>query len=131
MEAIKSMILARDVMTQIVFTVFPDTPLLDAARLFVEKHVSGLPVVDESKHLVGILSEKDLLRVLLETDLRGKNVSDFMTREVISFGPTDQLIWICRFLMEHNIRRVPIVENNTLIGIVSRKDIVSQILKRQ
>ena len=125
------MIKARDVMTQSVYTVFPDTPVLHAARLLVEKHVSGLPVVDEERNLLGIISEKDLLELLLDITLENKKVEDVMTRDVISFKPDDSLIWICKFLMHHNIRRVPIADHGKLVGVISRRDIMAQILRRK
>jgi len=123
------MLAAGQIMTKNVITVRMETPITDAARLLVEKKISGLPVVDDARKLRGIISEKDLLRILMDANPK-KCVSDYMTKKVVSFQETDSMGDICEFLGKHNIRRIPIVDQNgRLVGIVSRRDIIAEILK--
>ncbi len=121
------MFTVKDVMSNELVTVFPETPIYDAVRLMVNKNVTGLPVVDEDMNLIGIISEKDVL-CLLADDLSG-SVADFMTTDVISFTESDDLIKVCESLVEHNFRRVPIVSGQKLVGLITRRDIIKYILE--
>ena len=122
------MIIVKTVMTTDVKFVRADTPIYDALDILEREKVSGLPVLDESNHVVGILTEKDVLELLISknTDLKS-TVGDFMTREVICFQENDNVLDVCKFFIRSNIRRVPIVREGKLVGIVSRHDIVTLI----
>lgn len=120
---------AHTVMTKNVVTVQKDTPVIEAVRLLVKHQVSGLPVVDEDNNLVGMFSEKDALE-LLQSSESPLEVKDYMTKDVISFDVKDSLIDICRCLIKHHFRRVPITrEGKKLAGVVSRHDIMKKILE--
>lgn len=122
----------RSMMRTETITVKKTTPIYEAMRLLVDKGISGLPVVDDQMMIEGILTEKDCLRLLID-DAVGENqtVEQFMTRKVISFRPDDSVLDVCDFFLNHTPRRVPIVEDGKLAGIVSRRDIIVQILKRR
>ena len=121
---------AESVMTKTVITVKGATPIYEAVSLLVKHGISGLPVVDNDYKLIGILSEKDALRLLHNTPETGLSVADFMTRKVVQFGPEDSLIDICNCFIQNPFRRVPIVEKSgKLVGVLSRRDIMKQILK--
>ncbi len=121
-----------EVMTKDVLTVRPDTPISIAIKLLVIERVTGLPVVDEDKHIVGIVSEKDLMRILMEKEnLKDKKVADYMTKNVQSYSPDDNVVDICKILLENNFRRVPITRDGKLVGIVSRRDIIKLIWKEK
>lgn len=134
-----------DVMTRTVFTVGPTATIEQAAKLMVERRVSGLPVVDEAGALVGIVSEGDLIlrqrpaerltwwRMFFtdgETLAReyrkriGTVVADVMTQAVISVGPEVDVSVAAHLLHTRNIRRLPVVADGKLVGIVSRGDLV-------
>ncbi|MCA9407141.1 MAG: CBS domain-containing protein [Candidatus Omnitrophica bacterium] len=124
------MLSIKRIMSTNVIAVKPDTSIYEALTLLAEKKVSGMPVVNAQNHVIGILSEKDVLKILLDKDLSiHKRVEDYMTRDVISFTEEDNATDICKFFIRSNIRRVPIVRNKELIGIVSRRDIVELILE--
>lgn len=119
-------------MTKEVITIEPDAPVLETVRLFKEHKITGLPVIDRDKNLCGIITEKDVLRLLTDKDAPGKKVSDYMTRRVITFKETDSIADVCHFLIKNNVRRVPIVdENNRLVGVISRWDIIMEIMRIQ
>ncbi|MGA1826023.1 MAG: CBS domain-containing protein [bacterium] len=105
-----------------------DTPLYDAIRLLAGNPTTSLLVVTDDHHLIGILSEKDLLKLLYNPSLNYKTVADLMTRDVVSFDVNINLVEICKCLIENGFRRVPIVSEGKLIGVISRKDIIKSLL---
>ena len=120
----------KSIMTSNVISVTPQTPIFEALDLLTKHKISGLPVVDEQMQVVGILSEKDVLRILLDKHLNGKKlVEDYMTRDVVTFTEEDGAVDVCKFFMHSYIRRVPIVRDGKLVGVVSRHDIVELILE--
>ena len=137
---------ARDVMVSGVISIGPDIPVRIAANAMVRNCVSALPVIDIYAKLVGIVSEGDLIRrVEIGTErLRSgasdssakdfvkshaKRVSDVMTREVITAQPETPLREIVDLMEKHNIKRVPILRDNRVVGIVSRVNLL-QVLAR-
>ena len=111
---------AKDIMTQDVVTVSPDTRLRDLAKILAEKRISGVPVV-EGGRVVGICSEADILKA---GDME-KAVGDVMVTEVVSVGPDTPAQEIARLMADHGIKRVPVLDcSGRLVGIVSRADIV-------
>lgn len=141
---------ARDVMTSPVVTVKPTTSVKEVAGLFLERRISGVPVVDDQQKLVGIVSEGDLVHrseistqrrrpwwlVLMAGDegsaaeyikAHAKKVADIMTRKVITAGPDAPLHEIAETLEKYGIKRLPIVRDGELVGIVSRANLVQAI----
>ena len=126
------MLKAKDVMTRRIFTVTKSTPIYEAVELAVEKGISAMPVVAEDMSLAGILSEKDLIRLVHEEEAtENKTVSDFMTQPAISFEQDENLLDVCDFLMKNIFRRVPITSNGRLVGIISIRDILEYVLDRR
>ncbi len=124
------MIPIKTIMTKKVLSVQKNTPIYEALNQLTKAQVSGLPVLDNQMKVVGILSEKDVLKILIDKKFDVKNtVDEYMTREVISFTEEDDAIDICKFFLNSHIRRVPIVKDGKLVGIVSRHDIVNLILE--
>ena len=144
---------ARDVMVGGVISVGPDIPVQIAANAMVRNCVSALPVIDIYTKLVGIVSQGDLIRrVEIGTERRrsrgadetlmssdslakefvkshAKRVRDVMTREVITEQPETPLREIANLMEKHSIKRVPIVRDELVVGIVSRANLL-QVLAR-
>ncbi len=120
---------AETIMKTDLVTVTKDTPIYEAIKTLVENNITGLPVVNDDMTLAGIITEKDVLKLMYEGRDKSGNVEDYMTEKVISFAPQDSLINIARSFVDNHFRRVPIVANGKLVGIVSRKDIIAYILK--
>lgn len=123
------MFAAKTIMKTNLVTVKKDCSIYDAIQLLVDKNITGLPVVDEQESLVGIISEKDMLRLLYNIEDKPGTVEDFMTKNVVAFRPDDSLIDIAESFINNSFRRVPIVKDDKLVGIISRKDIIAYILK--
>lgn len=117
-------------MTTDLVTVKEATPIYEALNLLKTHKVSGLPVVDDEMKLIGMLTEKDVLQILVDPKVAvNATVERYMTRKLVTFGEEDNVIDICKFFIHIPLRRVPIVRNGKLVGIVSRRDIVELILE--
>jgi CBS domain-containing protein len=125
------MFTAKDIMTTDVISVKPKTPIYDAIRTMVENNITGLPVINDDRTLAGIISEKDVLQLLYSCeDLKcNGTVENFMTANVVAFDQNENLIAICNCLLKNNFRRVPVVANGKLVGIITRKNIIKYILE--
>jgi CBS domain-containing protein len=124
------MISIKTIMTTNVISVKKSLPVSDALRLLMKHEISGIPVVDDKMCVIGILSEKDVLKILVDEKYdEKKTVEDYMSHGVICFTDKDDAVEICKFFINNHIRRVPIVKDGHLVGIVSRRDIVSLIIE--
>ena len=119
---------ASDIMTHPVVSVRPDARLTDAIKLMLRHHISGLPVVAADGRLVGIITEHDIINLAISGDAEDTTVEETMTREVISFPPDTNLAKLAATLGSKRIRRLPIVENGAVVGVVSRRDILREVL---
>jgi len=120
--------MAREIMSKTVTTIRSDGTLMDAIQLLVCKEVSGLPVVDEKGKMIGIVTEKDILNFIFSGNLNNTRVADVMTKEVVSFTPDTAVDTIALTIGQNRFRRVPIVEKDRVVGIVSRRDIIRSAL---
>ena len=119
------MIKAKDVMSTKVTTIDEYANVMEVIKLLVEHNVTGLPVVDDAGRLLGMVTEKDILMQLLyDPDVKGKTVTDLMTTEIVHFDEDENLMKIFESLVQNNFRRVPILSEGQLAGIVSRRDII-------
>jgi CBS domain-containing protein len=144
---------ARDIMTTKVVTVAPETRVEEIARLLLERRISGVPVVDADGRLVGIVTEGDLMRrpdigterhrgwwLRLFGDEReraaeyarahGSRADEVMTRSVVTVGEETTVDEIARLLEAHRIKRVPVVRDGKLVGIVSRANLLHGLAAR-
>ena len=141
----------REIMTADVVTARPDTSVNDIARLMSDRGVTGITVVDEAKHVVGIITELDMIvrnmrlempafiqildlgRIPLEMPghyrsrlrhMLGTHAADIMTAEVVAIGLDDTVEELAELMVKHHFNPVPVVENGVLVGIVSRADLI-------
>lgn len=145
---------AVDVMVRELVTVTPDTDVAEAVRLLGEYDVSALPVVDDNGTLVGIISEGDLLRreeigtekhrpwwleaitpaATLAHEFaksHGQRVEEIMSTDIVSASEDTPLDEIAALLEKHRIKRVPIVRGDTLVGVVSRSNLIQALASAQ
>ena len=120
------MIRAKHIMSRKILTVTEGASIRYVMKLLSENRVTGLPVVSEDMTLLGIVTEKDILEILLYgKDIKSKTAGDLMATDVVSFEEDEDLMTIFRTLVEGNFRRVPILSGGKLTGIVSRRDIIN------
>ena len=122
---------AKDIMTKEVVTARRGTPIYEAVELMRRKGVAGIPIVEDDMILVGILTEKDALRLLYEdADAENKTVDEYMSRPAVAFNEDDGLESICDFMMMNYPRRVPVkTREGKVVGIISRPDVIDYILR--
>ncbi len=115
-----------------VWTIAPDTMVIDALRMMAEKNVGALPVV-ESDQLIGLISERDYSRkiVLKGRTSRETSVRDIMTPDVVTAAPGDLVADCMRRMSQHRIRHLPVLEEGKLTGIVSMGDMVNYTINAQ
>ena len=124
------MLKAKDIMTESVVSVKKNTPIYEALKLLVKHNITGIPVVRDDMILVGVLSEKDVLRLFYaHEDEEEGTVNDFMTQPAVHFDKDESLLDICDCLTNNYFRRVPVTSEGKLVGIISRKDVINYILQ--
>lgn len=141
----------RDVMTASVVTVDRITPYKDIARLMAEHRISGLPVLTMGRHVAGVVTEADLLRMADRdarrarmsasvgkrtlwwrrgTRRRGLTAVDLMTSPAVTIHPDSTIPAAARVMNTHRVRRLPVVDSdNKLVGMVSRRDLLATFLR--
>jgi CBS domain-containing protein len=120
----------RQVMEDAVFTVSPETKGTRIAEILTEGNFGSVPVVDEDRTLVGLVSEFDLLRVMDQGEnLRQVTASEMMTRDVVTATEQTPVPDVVKLLQKHHLIRVPVVENKKLVGMVARRDVVFGYVK--
>ena len=119
---------ADTIMSSNIISVKKNTDIYEAIRILVENNITGLPVVNDDMTLAGIISEKDVLSLLCNIQDKPGKVEDYMTKDIICFNEKDSLIDIADCFTKHHFRRVPILNNGKLAGLISRKDIIAFIL---
>ena len=107
----------------------PDQSIHEAIATILEKRISGAPVVDEQGHLVGNLSEKDCLRIVIDRvqlnlPVENKKVSDYMSTKIFTFSPETNVVDAAIEFLNSPIRRYAVVDKGTLIGEISRREIL-------
>lgn len=141
----------KNFMTSEVVTVTPETSILDAARLMLDHQISGLPVVTDEGRVVGIISEHDLLRggsndvqsplphwlrLMIEranladatARFQVRKVGDVMTPNPVTIAETASLEEAGRLIGDHDVKRLPVIRDGRLVGIIARADVVRAMI---
>jgi CBS-domain-containing membrane protein len=121
---------AADIMTTNVVTTKKDMVLTDVIALLLRWHISAMPVVDDDNNMIGIVSEIDLVNITLDGNARDTTVEEVMVTDIVSFGPDAELAEMVQSFSKNHLRRVPIVNGGKVVGIVSRRDILREMLRR-
>ncbi|HVU69358.1 MAG TPA: CBS domain-containing protein [Ktedonobacteraceae bacterium] len=116
--------IASDIMTRRVHTTTPQASVQEVAQLLYRERISGVPVVDEHRQIIGIITEADIIRNI-ERDER--SVADVMSRNLVIVEEDTPVSEIATLLTERRIKRVPVVQAGRVVGIVSRADIVQAV----
>ncbi len=144
------MLTAREIMTREVITVSPETSVEEVARLFAQRRISGVPVVDDQRRVVGVVTQSDLLKrtrepqlpmalnildlhLFLETPgrfrqrlekLLGHAVQQVMSSPPVTVEPDTPVAVLARLMEEKKIHTLPVVEGGKLVGIVGKLDLI-------
>jgi CBS domain-containing protein len=120
---------ASDVMTTNVTTIAPDATVDEAIGVLLDNQISGLPVVDARGMLVGMISEFQLLETVFDPQIRNESVRGFMTRDVIAVDDGALLADVASLFIMHRIRRVPVLRDGQLVGLITRRDLLRYVAK--
>ena len=145
---------AKDIMTQNLITVGPETTIREMAEILVKNKISGLPVVDDQGKVIGMVSEGDLMQteiapklpdalsilgaIIYYNGLReykeafrkvaATKAEEIMTDKVVAVQAEDDVSQVGQLMLDHNIKRVPVLDGTRLVGIISRSDMVKMLL---
>ncbi len=117
----------RDYMAAHLVTLSPDMEILRAIHTLVEHRISGAPVVDQRGNLVGVLSEQDCMRVALNAgyyEQYGGRVNEYMSKDVRTVEADASILELAQRFIDTPYRRYPVVQNNRLVGQISRRDVL-------
>ncbi len=115
--------IARDIMTKDIITVAPTMTVKQLASTLIKNQVSGAPVAGKNGKIIGIVSEADIVAK------RGKDVKSIMSKSIISIQEDTPVEEIAQLMTTHHVKRVPVMRDDKVVGIVSRADIVSAIAR--
>ena len=145
---------AEDIMTKKVIVVHPETEIVQAARLLLEHHINGLPVVDQEGHLEGMICQDDLITqqkkiplpsyfILLDSlipltsqkdlekalkKMAAVTVAEAMSSDPITVDPETELEEIATRMVQYNIHTVPVLDQGRLVGIIGKEDILKTLM---
>ena len=151
------MLTAKDIMTKAVITVNPDTSIVELSSILVKNEISGVPVVDDSGELYGIVTENDLIRrnkrlhiptvvsfldaaIYLESSkkfeqevkrLTATRVGDICVRKVVTIGEDTTVVDIATIMSEKKVHLLPVVKAGKLVGIVGKRDMVKAVARQE
>jgi CBS domain-containing protein len=117
----------RDYMATEVLSIGPDAEIMRAIHLLVEREISGVPVLDDQSHVIGILTERDCIRIAVQAgyfDEAGGRVEDYMSAPVHTVSPDDSLMDLAELFTASPFRRCPVVEDGRLVGLICRRDVL-------
>lgn len=151
--------LAHEIMVSPVITITPDTTLADAAELMLKHHVGGLPVVDDKGHICGMLTDSDFAAhqcgvpgvacsILMLPQVLGEwlpkdgvekiygaaqtiRAKEVMSTNIVVSSENERLEEIIERMLHKEVRHVPVVRKNVPVGIITRRDLLKLMLKRQ
>jgi predicted transcriptional regulator len=121
---------AADIMTTNVITAKKDMVLTEVIGLLLRWHISAMPVVDEDDKMVGIVSEIDLVNLTFDGNAADTTVEEVMTKNIVYFSPDTELADLIQSFSQKHLRRVPIIDEGKVVGIISRRDILREMLRR-
>ena len=115
-------------------TLKPDQPIHEAVRFLLKFEISGAPVVDGGGNLIGILTEKDCLRLLTQggegADSALGTVADYMTKDVETVPSSMDIYYLAGQFLRNSFRRYPVLDDGKLVGLISRPDILRAVEDR-
>ncbi len=121
----------RNVMNSDVITIKPDATVDEAIALLLQHGISGLPVVDDQNRLLGVVTEFNLLQSITQPDLKSEPVSRVMSTEVMTVDEDTIPLKVVNIMQEHHVRRVPVMRDDELVGLISRRDILRYVMENE
>jgi CBS domain-containing protein len=121
------MLTAESIMTEELVTIRPEASIREAIEMLIGKAISGLPVIDQQGHLVGVITEFAMLAMVYDHEVRNQTVGQHMTREVITVNVDDPISRIADLCIVHRVRRLPVMRDGKLVGLIARRDVLKAL----
>ena len=124
-------ITVADYMTKRVVTLSKDTLVMDAIKKLLDHKITCAPVVDDQGHLIGLFSEKDSIKVFLESIYNqgmGGKVGDYMTAGVISVDADSSIVELAEKFDHSSVRSFPVFDDGKFVGVISRTDVLKALV---
>jgi len=125
------MLTARAIMTEDIVTITPEASIKDAIELMLLQRISGLPVCNNDGHLVGVITEYALLAIAYDQKIQNDTVAKHMTTDVLSIDIDDFVSKAADLCIVHRVRRVPVLQNGHLAGLISRRDVLKALYEAE
>lgn len=122
------MLKVKDIMTKEVITIPQDMRVEEICATLIKHRLSGLPVIDKKRNLVGFVSERDIIASVNRKDFLGEKARDVMNKKVFSVKEDMSTEEVSRLFTEKPMRYVPVKRDNRVVGVISRKDVISRLL---
>jgi predicted transcriptional regulator len=119
----------KDAMNDCLISIPPDATLEDAIHVLLDHGISGAPVIDDHGRLCGIITQFQLLEVLYDPNIKNHCVKDCMTRDVLTIEDSALLGAAASMFVVHRIRRIPVIRDGVVAGIISRSDLLRYFVK--
>src|SRR3990172_7549265 len=118
------MLTAANIMTEELVTIHPEAAVKEAIEILLAKSISGLPVIDHQDRLVGVITEFAMLAMVYDQEVQNQTVGQHMTRDVITIDVNDPVSRIADLCIVHRVRRLPVMQNGRLVGLIARRDVL-------
>lgn len=122
----------KDYMASGLVTLTPEMGVMEAVQKLLDYRISGAPVLDEEGNMIGMLSEKDCMKVVLNAAYHeelGGVVSDFMVKDVITVDADIGIVEVAEMFIKSSFRRYPVLSDGKLVGQISRRDVLKALEK--
>lgn len=119
----------KNAMHSEVVSIQPEASVEEAIELLLDHGISGAPVLDEAGDLCGIITQFQLLEVMYDPQIRNGKVCDFMTRNVLTIDENATLSTAVSLFVMHRIRRLPVVRQGKVVGVISRSDLLRYFVR--
>jgi CBS domain-containing protein len=119
--------LVKDHMSTDVVTLHPDMEILRAAQVLISCDISGAPVLDQHGRLVGVLTERDIIKVALHAGYHGEPgglVRDYMSADPVAVSPDDTILELAERFIGERFHRYPVLDGGRLVGLICRRDVM-------
>ena len=126
-------VLIKDHMSTRLVTLDPDMDILRAVNTLITNVIAGAPVVDGNRRLVGILTERDCMRVAMQAEYHGMPggpVRRYMTKDPQFVSPDESILHVAQLFIDGKYHRYPVVKNDRLVGMISRRDVMHAMGKQ-
>lgn len=122
------MIQVKEMMAKKVVSTGPETTLKKICQLLTKNKISGIPIINKKKEILGFVSERDIIAAVPKPNFMEKTAKDIMKKDLTIVEDTTSLNEISLIFSNEPFRHLPVVKNGKLVGIISRRDIINQML---